>query len=166
MATFNHRFDPFHELLSLQDSLVRAFDAADGRNPQRVDKSAAIAGATWTPAVDVFEDADGLHLFVELPGVGLEDIDLRVEGDTLSLRGERKPERAESRHGYRFVERAHGPFQRSFTLPPTVDAVGVSAEAKNGVLTIRLPKKAESKPRQIKVQVDGPRLDRAPTAKQ
>jgi len=167
MASHANRFHPLYDMLSLQDSLVRAFDAAVGRNgpqPEIAPKQAAPI-ADWAPAVDAFEDAEGLHLFVEVPGLSQADIDLRIEGTTLTLRGERKLDRSEPQ-GYRFVERAHGVFQRSFTLPETIDAENVSAEAKDGVLKIRLPKKAESRPRQIKVQVDAARLDRAPTAKQ
>jgi HSP20 family protein len=160
------RFDPFRDMLSLQDSLVHAFDAAYGRNQPGPGKETAAVNGSWTPAVDVFEDQDALHLLVELPGVPMKEIDLRVEGNSLSLRGERKLERDEARQGYHLVERVYGAFQRSFTLPPTVDAEHVTAEARDGVLTVRLPKKAESKPRQIKVQVDAARLERGPTDKQ
>ena len=163
---YGNRFDPFHDMLSLQDSLVRAFDAAYGRNrAAQPEKEAAVTG-TWTPSVDVFEDQDGLQLFVELPGVDFKDIDLRIEGNTLTLRGGRTLEREADKQGYRLVERAYGPFIRSFTLPETVDAEHVAAEAKDGVLRIRLPKKAESKPRQIKVQVDPARIATAPAQKQ
>jgi HSP20 family protein len=158
------RFDPFRDMMHLQDSLVRAFDATYGRKsaPQEKDDS---SGA-WQPAVDVFEDQDGLQLYVELPGIDLKDIDVRVEGNTLTLRGERKLDREQDRNGYRLIERVHGSFFRTFALPETVDAEHVSAEAKDGVLKIRLPKKAESKPRQIKVQVDQGRLASGPTGKQ
>ncbi len=161
MANYT-RFDPFRDMLALQDSLVRAFDNTYGKPAKQ---EAAPEGA-FTPAVDVFEDADGLHLFVELPGVEMKDIDLRIEGNTLTVRGERKLEKDESRQGYRLVERQYGAFFRSFTLPETVDAEHVSAEAKDGLLNVRLPKKAESKPRQIKVQVESTRTQAAPAGKQ
>lgn len=162
MALPGNRFDPFRDMLSLQDSLVRAFDAAYGRKGSEKETPSG----TWTPSVDVFEDHDGLQLFVEVPGVSQSDIDLRVEGNTLTLRGQRKLERDEQRQGYHLVERVYGQFQRTFTLPETVDAEHVSAEAKDGVLAIRLPKKPESKPRQIKVQVDSGRLGAGPAVKQ
>ena len=149
------RYHPLYDMLSLQDSLVRAFDAAVGRNAAQPEANTAKQqGADWAPAVDAYEDSDGLHLFVEVPGVSQSDIDLRIEGTTLTLRGERKLDRNDERQGYRFVERAYGVFQRSFTLPETVDAEHVSAEAKDGVLKIRLPKKAESKPAESKLLSD------------
>ena len=120
----------------------------------------------WSPAVDVHEDADGLQIYVELPGIELKDIDVRVEGNTLSLRGERKLDREQDRQGYRLVERVYGGFHRSFSLPETVNAEAVTALSKDGVLTIRLPKKPESKPRQIKVQIETSRLPAGPTSKQ
>jgi HSP20 family protein len=166
MAIYGTRFDPFRDMLALQDSLVRAFDATYGRNraaPAAEEKEAPSGG--FTPAVDVFEDQDGLQLLVELPGVDLKDIDVRVEGNTLTIRGERKLERTE-RQGYRLVERVYGSFFRSFTLPQTVDAEAVAADAKDGVLHVRLPKKPESKPRQIKVQIDPARTVAAPAQKQ
>ena len=152
MATFGNRFDPFRDMLALQDSLVRAFDHTySGKLPAK--EASSGYSAAWTPSVDVFEDQDGLHIYAELPGVEMKDIDLQIEGNTLSLRGERKLERDEDKQGYHLVERVYGGFQRSFTLPPTVDVEHVTAEHKDGVLKIRLPKKAESKPRQIKVQL-------------
>ncbi len=163
MASYN-RFDPFHDLMNLQDSLVRAFDTAYGRKGSTEKEHAP--SAAFTPAVDVFEDKDGLQIYVELPGVEQKDIDVQVEGNTLTLRGERKLDRESERQGYRLVERSFGAFHRTFTLPETVDAEHVSAEAKDGVLKIRLPKKAESKPRQIKVQIDSARTLSGPATKQ
>ena len=162
MATFS-RFDPFRDMMGLQESLVRAFDTAYGRKQS---DTQADVGAAWAPLVDIHEDQDGISLFVELPGVEQKDIDVHIENNTLTLRGERKLDRADAREGYHVIERIHGTFSRSFTLPPTVDAEHVSAENRDGVLRVRLPKRAESKPRQIKVQVDSARIDKAPAQKQ
>jgi HSP20 family protein len=149
------RSDPFRDLFQLQDHLFKTFDSAV-RGGRAFQGEQGLTG-TWTPLVDVFEDADGVTLKVELPEVEASEVDLHVEDNTLTLRGERKLEQTATENGYQRTERAYGAFQRSFTLPPTIDSEHISAESKDGVLRIRLPKRAETKPRQIKVQVDGPR---------
>ena len=163
---FGNRFDPFRDMLSLQDSLVRAFDSTYGGRARAQPAEKEPVSYSFSPAVDVFEDTDGLQLYVELPGVELKDIDLAIEGNTLTLRGERKLERDAQKQSYHLVERTFGSFQRTFTLPPTVDTEHVAAESKDGVLHVRLPKKAESKPRQIKVQIDAGRTQGVPATKQ
>jgi HSP20 family protein len=152
------RNDPFRDLFQLQDHLFKTFDSAvrGGRAGEQ-----GLTGA-WTPLVDVFEDADGVTLKVELPEVDASDVDLHVEDNTLTLRGERKFEQATSENAYQRLERAYGAFQRSFALPSTIDAEHISAESKDGVLRIRLPKRVETKPRQIKVQVDSSRASQPP----
>jgi HSP20 family protein len=149
------RSDPFRDLFQLQDQLFKTFDSAV-RTGRGVQGEQGLTG-TWTPLVDVFEDADGVTLKVELPEVDANDVDLHVEDNTLTLRGERKLEQTQTENGYQRIERAYGAFQRSFALPPTIDSEHISAESKDGVLRIRLPKRAETKPRQIKVQVDAAR---------
>jgi len=159
------RNDPFRDLFQLQDQLFKTFDSAvrGGRSSQG---EQGLTGA-WTPLVDVLEDTDGVTLKVELPEVDANDVDLHVEDNTLTLRGERKLEETTTENGYQRLERAYGAFQRSFALPPTIDAEHISAESKHGVLRIRLPKRAETKPRQIKVQVDAARASQpAATDKQ
>ena len=159
------RNDPFRDLFQLQDQLFKTFDSAvrGGRGAQ---DEQGLTGA-WTPLVDVFEDADGVTLKVELPEVDANDVDLLVEDNTLTVRGERKFEQTTGENGYQRLERAYGAFQRSFTLPPTIDAEHISAESKDGVLRVRLPKRAETKPRQIKVQVEASRASQpAATQKQ
>jgi len=108
--------------------------------------------AAWSPLVDVFEDGEGIMLKVELPEVAANDVDIQVEGNALTLRGERKLENADKQEGYHRVERSYGSFSRRFTLPSTVETGNVTAQSRDGVLRIFLPKKAETKPRQIKVQ--------------
>jgi HSP20 family protein len=113
------------------------------------------AGAGWSPLVDIFEDSEGITLKVELPEVEAKDVDIQLEGNVLTLRGERKLENVDKQQGYHRVERSYGAFGRRFTLPLTVDAGNVTAQCRDGVLRIFLPKKAETKPRQVKVvQVD------------
>ena len=111
------------------------------------------ASRPWSPAVDVFETEDELVLKADVPEVELKDIDVRVENQTLTLSGERKFEKDETSKGYHRIERGYGQFTRSFTLPSTVDTEKVEAGYHNGVLTVKLPKKAAAKPRQVKIEV-------------
>jgi HSP20 family protein len=112
-------------------------------------------GRPWSPAVDILETEDALQVRADLPDVKLEDIDVRVENQTLTVSGHRKFERDEKVKGYHRIERSYGEFVRSFAIPSTVETDKVSADYKNGVLTITLPKKEAAKPRQVKVAVQG-----------
>ena len=150
------RYDPFRDLFRLQDQLFKTFGEAYGPREET-----GLTGA-WTPAVDVFEDTDAITLKVELPEVDAKDVDIQVESNQLTIRGERKLENAESRDGYHRIERTYGAFTRSFTLPNTVDTEHISAESRDGVLRVVLPKRAETKPRQIKVQVEAARASQVP----
>jgi HSP20 family protein len=145
------RHDPFRDMLQLQDQLFRTFEGAYGQRGGEETRELA----TWSPPVDVFEDNDAITLTVELPEIDPKDVDIRVEGNTLTLRGERKLERADQRDGYSRIERTYGAFSRTFTLPSSVDVDHIQAESKDGVMRLVLPKKPETKPRQIKVQVGG-----------
>ncbi len=137
------RFNPDAEFTRLHQELNRFFDAGLQANAQGV--------STWTPAVDIFEDAEGLTLQFDLPEVDPNDVELHLENAVLTVRGERKaPER---REGVLRLERPHGRFSRSFTLPSTLDFEAVRAEARNGVLKVFLPRRPETKPRTIKVNV-------------
>ncbi|MFN7996716.1 MAG: Hsp20/alpha crystallin family protein [Bryobacteraceae bacterium] len=110
-------------------------------------------GRPWSPAVDIYETADELVMKADIPEVDLKDIDVRVENQTLTLSGERKFDRDQNDRGYHRIERSYGQFTRSFSVPSSVDTEAVSAEYKNGVLTVKLPKKAAAKPRQVKIDV-------------
>ena len=156
------RNDPFRDLVALQDQLFRTFDAA--YRGSREDEQSMVA--TWSPLVDVFEDAEGITLKVELPEVEAKDVDIQVEGNTLTLKGERKLEREDKREGYHRIERTYGSFGRTCTLPNTVDVEHIRAESKDGVLKVFLPKKAKTKPRQIKVGVAAAHTQSAPGSKQ
>jgi HSP20 family protein len=145
------RFDPFREMAALQDRVNRIFTDAYNR---RDDDDLMTRGA-WVPPVDIFEtDNHELVLKVELPDVTREDINLKVENNTLTITGEKKFNGEVKEQQYRRVERSYGAFSRSFTLPHTVDTSAIGAEFKNGVLTVRLPLREEAKPKQIQVQVN------------
>jgi len=111
-------------------------------------------GKQWNPAVDILEKDGNLILRAELPGMTEKQIELMIEGDTLTLKGERKTDSEEKKESYHRVERYHGSFTRSFRLPQTVDTNRISADYKNGILTVTLPQKPEVKPREIPVSVN------------
>jgi HSP20 family protein len=115
----------------------------------------ALTTSQFAPPVDVYEDEHNITLKVEVPGIDEKDIDVRVENNVLTVHGERKFEKEEKEENFRRVERQYGSFTRTFTLPSTVDAEKVQADYEKGILKIVLPKKAEAKPKQIKVNVGG-----------
>jgi HSP20 family protein len=142
------KVDPFREFAAMQDRMNRLFG-----NVYLRDEDTGIRGS-WMPAVDIFEtDNHDLVLKAELPGINREDIEVTVEHSTLVLKGEKKFDADVKEENYRRIERTYGTFHRSFTLPNTVDGSKVSAEFKNGVLTVKLPFKEEAKPRSINVEV-------------
>lgn len=108
----------------------------------------------WTPSTDIYEDEEGLTLRFELAGVEPKDVDIRFENGVLTIKGERKLEKEEQKENYHRVELSYGAFNRSFSLPPTVDASKIEAVSKVGLLVVHLPKKAEAKPRSIQVKVN------------
>jgi len=147
MAIIRH--DPFRDLLRFAGFEHPAYRGDTGAELERGER---LAMSTWTPAVDIYEDKEGILLKVELPEVDAKDVEIQCEGNTLTLRGERKLEKSDQRDGYTRVERSYGSFSRSFTLPSTIDLEHITAETREGVLRVTLPKRAETKPRQIKVQ--------------
>ena len=143
------RWDPFREFSTLQGRMNRLF--RDSFGPEGREEALTTTG--FAPAADVYEDEHGITLKVEVPGVDEEDIDVRIENNTLTVHGERKFEKEEKEENYLRVERSYGSFTRSFTLPNTVDTADVGADYDKGVLKIKLAKRAEAKPKQIKVNV-------------
>jgi len=141
------RWDPFQNLSTLQEQVNRLFE---GSLPRRSDQSAL---TPWAPAVDIYETENELVLKADLPDVNEKDLDIRIESNTLTIKGERKFEEKVKEDNYLRVERTYGSFSRSFSLPSTVDSGSIKADYKNGVLTVELPKRAESKPRQVKINV-------------
>jgi HSP20 family protein len=147
------RWDPFREFSTLQDRMNRLFhDSFSGEGREE-----ALTNTAFAPPVDVYEDEHNVTLKIEVPGIDEKDIDVRIENNTLTVHGERKFEKEEKEENYRRVERQYGSFTRSFTLPNTVDPENVSANYEKGVLKIKLAKKAEAKPKQIKVNVGSER---------
>jgi HSP20 family protein len=138
MSTLN--LDPLPGLRLFEDAVTRLM------NEPRT-------GRPWSPAVDILETEDALTLKADLPDVDVNDIDIRVENNMLTLRGQRKFVKDDRVKGWHRIERSYGEFTRTFQVPPTVDTEKVAADYKNGVLTISLPRKESSKPRQVKVEI-------------
>ncbi|MBB6146228.1 HSP20 family protein [Silvibacterium bohemicum] len=144
-----HRFDPFRDALTLQNRLNSLFqDYNRGQN-----ESDLVSTAAFVPPVDIYEDQHKIVLKLEVPGLKQEDFDIQLENNTLTVRGERKFEKEEKEENFHRIERRYGSFFRSFTVPTTVNHEGVKAGYDAGVLRIELEKRAEAKPKQIKVQV-------------
>jgi HSP20 family protein len=148
------RWEPFRDLVSIQERMNRLFDEAFRGNPPRAAGEDDWAlGGSWAPAVDIYEQEGNIVLKAELPGVDAKDVDIHVENNVLTLRGERRFDSEVKRDNYHRVERAYGSFARSFTLPNVVDTERIKAEYKDGVLRVTLPKKEEAKPKQISISV-------------
>ena len=144
------KVDPFREFAAMQDRMSRLFG-----NVYLRDEDTSFRG-TWVPAVDIFETENhDLVVRAELPGMTREDIVVSVENNTLVLKGEKKFDAEVKEESYRRIERTYGQFQRSFTLPNTVDTGKVTADYRIGVLTVKLPFREEAKPRTINVEVAG-----------
>jgi HSP20 family protein len=141
------RWDPFHNLSALQEQVNRLFDSKFSQNG---DSSALSA---WAPSVDAYETENELVIKADLPGTTEKDLDVRFENNLLTIGGERKFEQEVKEENYLRMERSYGSFHRTFSLPNTVDAQAIQAQYTDGVLTVTLPKRAESKPKQVKVNV-------------
>jgi HSP20 family protein len=143
------RWDPIRATATLQNRINRLL--RESFNPEGAEEALTTTG--FAPPVDVYEDEHNFTLKIEVPGVEEKDIDVRIENNTLIVHGERKFEKEEKEENYRRVERQYGSFSRSFTVPNSVDPGQVSAHYDKGVLKINLAKKAEAKPKQIKINV-------------
>src|SRR5258708_2354203 len=139
------RWDPFRDINQLQGGLNRLFQDYNRGSDELT------TSGSFVPAVDVYDDEHNLVLKMEVPGVDQKDIDIRLENNTLTVRGERNFEKEEKEENFHRIERRYGAFARSFTLPNTVDPENVNASYENGILKIQLAKRAEAKPKQIKV---------------
>jgi len=145
-----NKFEPFRSTLSLQDQVNRLLNEA-------FDRSSEEGGLTpWAPAVDIYENEHELVVKADLPDIKPEELDIRVENNILTIRGERKFEKKVEEQNYLRVERTYGSFSRSFSLANTVNSEAIKAEYKDGVLTLTVPKREEAKPKQIKVNVTAP----------
>jgi HSP20 family protein len=146
------RFEPFHGASSLQDQINRLFNDVFERPAEESNLT------SWAPAVDIFETEHELVVKADLPDIDPKGLDIRVENNILSIRGERKFESKVSQDKYLRVERAYGSFSRSFSLASTVNSEAIKADYQNGVLTLTVPKREEAKPKQIKVNVGTPAM--------
>src|SRR6202051_3169820 len=146
------RWEPLREFSTMQDRINRMNRLfRESFSPEGPEE--ALTTTSFAPPVDIYEDEHNISLRMEVPGIDEKDIDVRIEGNTLTVHGERKLEKDEKEENYRRIERQYGSFTRSFTLPNSVDPGQVSANYEKGLLKIKLAKKAEAKPKQIKVKV-------------
>jgi HSP20 family protein len=150
------RWEPFREFSTQQDRLNRLNRLfRESYSPEGPEE--ALTTTIYAPPVDIYEDEHNITLKMEVPGIDEKDIDVRIENNTLTVHGERKIEKEEKEENFRRVERQYGEFTRSFTLPSSVDPGQVTANYEKGLLKIKLAKKAEAKPKQIKVNVGSER---------
>jgi HSP20 family protein len=143
------RWNNSRSLPAVQDRISRIFEDAFGGGAEES------SVATWAPAVDIYETENELVLKADIPDLDEKDLDVRVENNMLTVRGERKFEQKVKQENYLRIERTYGSFVRSFALPNTVNMEDIHAEYKNGVLTVEMPKRADSKPKQVKISVSG-----------
>jgi len=141
-----NRFEPFRATSGLESQVSRIFN-------ELFDRSQESNLTSWAPAVDIFENEHELVVKADLPDVKPEELDIRVENNILTIRGERKFEKKVDEKNYLRVERSYGSFARSFSLANTVNSEAIKADYKDGVLTLTIPKREEAKPKQIKVSV-------------
>jgi HSP20 family protein len=150
------RWEPSRGAATLQDQVNRLFSDVFERNSEESSLTA------WAPSVDIYETEHELVVKADLPEVDPKDLDIRVENNILTIRGERKFEKKVNEENYLRVERAYGSFARSFTLANTVNSEAIKADYQSGVLTLSIPKKEEAKPKQIKVNVGTPAMAASP----
>ena len=149
----------FRGVNTLQDQINRLFNDTFERDSEESNLT------TWAPAVDIYETEHELVVKADLPDIKPEELDIRVENNILTIRGERKFEKKVNEENYLRVERSYGSFSRSFSLANTVNPEGIKADYQNGVLTLNIPKREEAKPKQIKVNVGAPAVAAAATSK-
>jgi HSP20 family protein len=141
------KWDPFRDMVTLRDKMNRLFeDAFSGRGEDK-----ELTASTWIPSVDIYESENEMVLTAEVPGIDEKDIEIKIEDNTLTLRGERKFQKETKEENYHRIERSYGSFYRAFTLPTSIDADRIHAEHESGVLKITMPKKHELKPRTVKI---------------
>ena len=142
------KFNQFRDLRTMQDQMNRLLDMAWNR-----EVGEELREGVWQPLVDIYEDETSVIIKAEVPDIDQKDIEVRIEENTLTLKGERKHNNEVKKENYHRVERYYGHFQRSFSLPHSINQEGVQASCEKGVLTVILPKREETKPKQINVEV-------------
>jgi HSP20 family protein len=141
------RWDPFKDMVTLREKMNRLFeDVFTGQSEGK-----ELAASSWAPAVDIFETENDLVMTAEVPGIDEKDIEIKIEDNTLILKGARKFEKETKEENYHRIERSYGSFYRAFTLPNSIDPERIQAEHENGVLKITMPKRTELKPRKVKI---------------
>ncbi len=145
--------DPFRELAALQDRMNRMFEGTLTRTRSEEE----LFTGTWVPPVDIYETKDKITLKAELPGFDEKQINLRFEDGVLTIEGERKFEKESGDENYHRVERSYGKFVRSFAIPAGVQGDKIAASFSSGVLTVDLPKREETKPKQIRIEAGAPK---------
>jgi HSP20 family protein len=143
------RWEPFRDLVSTQERFNQIFNETFARAFGDHEPTSR----SWVPAVDIYETDQNLVMKAELPGINPDDVEIRVEDNTLYLKGERKLENEVKEENLHRVERSYGTFTRSFALPSSIDSDKVTAEYKDGILTLTMPKREEAKPRTVKINV-------------
>ena len=138
-------YEPMNILNQLRREMDRLFETEQP-------SGGMVTAADWVPAVDIKETDKAFIITADVPGVDPKDIEVNMENDVLTIRGERKEEKEEEKEGYKRIERVRGTFYRRFTLPDTADAEKISAKSKNGVLEITIPKQEKVQPRKIEVE--------------
>jgi HSP20 family protein len=149
------RFDPFRDVLALQNRMNSIFQEYNRNNQGDSD----LVSAAFAPPVDIYEDEHKIVLKLEVPGMKESDLDIQLENNVLTVKGERKFEKEEKEENFHRIERRYGSFYRSFTIPNTVNPESVKASYDAGVLRLELEKRAEAKPKQIKVEIGAPSLE-------
>jgi len=147
------RCKPTTDSTNLSYRMERLFDEMLGRGLSRTSEERPLRGS-WVPAVNILEREDAVVITADLPGLEAEDVEITVEEGTLTIRGERKLEEAAEGETFHRVERLYGSFERTFTLPNSVDVEKIEARSANGEMVLTLPKREESKPRSVKIQVE------------
>ena len=143
------RWRPFRDLLSIQDEMNRVVDDFFGRPMTRLEWTEGV----WSPSVDVSETKDNVVIKAEMPGMNKDDVNISIQDNVLTLKGEKKQEKEERDANYHRIERSYGSFCRSFTLPTSVKTDKIKASYKDGVLNITLPKTEEVKPKEIPISI-------------
>jgi HSP20 family protein len=141
------RWDPFRDLATLRERMNRLFEEAYSSRGEEKD----MVSSAWNPSVDIYEKENEIVLKAEVPGIDENDIEIKIEDNTITLNGERKFEKETKEENYHRIERSYGSFYRSFTLPQNINQDKIKAESENGILKITMPKKAELKPKKVKI---------------
>ena len=147
------QWNPAGEAATLNQRMERLFDEMLGRGLWRTAEERPLRG-TWVPAINILEREDAIVIQADLPGLKAEDVEVTVEEGVLSIRGDRKLEETHEGETYHRVERLYGAFERTFSLPNSVDTSKIDARFKNGEMLLTLPKREESKPRSVKIKVE------------